>query len=401
VAQVEYGPTWDYGAFTLLKVFTSPAQEMVLTGLRPATEYHFRVKSWDAAGVLGASNDFTFSTAPLGPATLLGEQNVQFQSVSIAGGQAVAYQFTAQQSGQASGVRLFLDGGTSAAVVRVGLYADREGAPAAILSQGSTPGLTVGWSTVPVTPVSLVKDARYWIVVLSPLGRVNLRDAGVGGTQLLSAQTTLAALPAAFVTGSTSPRGLLSAYVQQVPPAVTLMAPADNAMVTGSVELSAIVDDDAPLARVQFLVDGLPVGPPLTEPPYSITWDTTRVSTTQPHLISARASDLLGRSATSASVTVQVNNGPDISKVVVSRGLTASSARVTWSTDVLADSQVEFGPTTAYGFSTPLDSRLTWQHDAQLTGLSPGMTYHYRVRSRDANGVVAVSADSILFTPEP
>jgi hypothetical protein len=66
---------------------------------------------------------------------------------------------------------------------------------------------------------------------------------------------------------------------------------------------------------------------------------------------------------------------------------------------MLADGQVEFGPTLAYGESTPLDSRAEWRHDMQLTGLAPGTLYHYRVRSRDANGALAVSSDQVFFTP--
>jgi phosphodiesterase/alkaline phosphatase D-like protein len=116
-------------------------------------------------------------------------------------------------------------------------------------------------------------------------------------------------------------------------------------------------------------------------------------------MVSAQASDVLGRSATSGLVGVQVDNGPLISGVALIPGVTASSARVTWTTDVLADGQVEFGPTLAHGVSTPVDSRADWRHDMQLTGLLPGTLYHYRVRSRNANGAVSVSADQVFFTP--
>jgi hypothetical protein len=37
----------------------------------------------------------------------------------------------------------------------------------------------------------------------------------------------------------------------------------------------------------------------------------------------------------------------------------------------------------------------------QLTGLAPASTYHYRVRSRDINGALAVSPDQTFFTAEP
>jgi hypothetical protein len=211
----------------------------------------------------------------------------------------------------------------------------------------------------------------------------------------------LGAFPATWMPGTLAARAPLAAYIQQVPPSVTIMAPTEAAVVTGNVPLTAVVDDDVPIARVQFFVDGLPVGGPLLSAPFTLRWDSSSASTRQLHMISATASDLLGRSATSGIVTVQVDNGPTIGGIAVNRGLTASSVRINWSTDVLADGQVEFGRTAVHGLSTPIDPRADWRHEAQLTGLAPGTTYHFRVRSRDANGVVAVSPDYTFATAEP
>jgi hypothetical protein len=403
VAQVEYGATPNYGSFTVLKVFSGPAQEMVLTNLRPGSDYHFRVKSWDGDGFLGASGDFTFTTAVAAPATLLGEQTLQPALLTLPGGQAAAYQYTATQSGQASLVRLYIEAGTSAAVVRVALYSDRAGSPGAILSQGSGSALTSGWTSVGMSPVTLLKGQRYWLAVLNPIGpgSLNLRDGAAGGSRLLSGLKALAAFPRNWVSGDVALRSPLSAAVVQIPPEVTLMGLSADTVVTGTAVLSAAVDDDAPIALVQFLVDGVPVGAPLAAPPYTAVWDTRGVGTNQPHAISARATDVLGRTSTSGVVNVQVDNGPVISRVALSQGLTASSARVSWTTDVLADAQVEYGTTASYGLLTPVDAREDWRHDMQLTGLAPGTIYHYRVRSRDAAGALSTSADATFFTPEP
>ena len=402
VAQIEYGPTSNYGAFTLLKVFAFPAQEMLLTGLRPASTYHFRIKAWDGAGYLSASDDFTFTTAPAGLATLLGDQTIQSEHVSLAAGQASGYQFTAAQSGLASAVHLYVDTGTSTNVVRVALYSDLAGAPGAILAQGSAPWLTAGWLAITIPPVALVQDHRYWVTVLSPIGggSLNIREARAGGSSLLSRQATLAAFPMTWTGAIAAARSPVSVYVQQVPPSVTLTGPADGVIVTGSVPLTAVVDDDEAITRVQFFVDGVPVGAPLLGAPYTAFWDSPGADTGQPHTITARATDALGRSGVSGALSVQVDNGPKLSAITLSAGLTASSARITWTTDTLSDAQVEFGTTKAYGTATPLDARVGWTHEMQLTGLLPGTTYHYRVRSRDANGALAVSDDAVFATAE-
>ena len=400
VAHIEYGLTANYGSLTVLKTFSGPAQELLATDLTPATEYHFRVKSWDAEGLLGASEDATFTTAVLGPATLLGGTTVQPQHVAVPAGQAAAYPFVATQSGQASLLRLYLDAAASGPAIRVALYSDDNGMPGRILSQGSAPGLAPGWVTTNLPPLALAKGTRYWLVVLAPVGarELSLRDAGPVGISLLSAQTTLAALPDTFTLGTVSLRAQVSAAVLQTAPAITLLGLSDGGVVTGSVALSAVVDDDVPLGRLEFLVDGAPVGPALTAAPYATIWDTRNVGADRLHTLSARATDQQGRSGTSGVISLQVDNGPRILAISVGQGLTASSAGVSWTTDRLADGQVEYGLTTAYDQATPIDARLELRHAMQLTGLAPGSVYHFRVRSRTPTGAVSVSADQTFFT---
>ena len=89
--------------------------------------------------------------------------------------------------------------------------------------------------------------------------------------------------------------------------------------------------------------------------------------------------------------------GPRISDVVV-LDRTSSSARVTWTTDVPATTQVQYGPTSSYGWSTPLVPTLTTAHSAPISGLDPETTYHYRVVSTDGAGVTTRSPDFVFTT---
>jgi hypothetical protein len=88
--------------------------------------------------------------------------------------------------------------------------------------------------------------------------------------------------------------------------------------------------------------------------------------------------------------------GPRISDVVV-LDRTSSSVRVTWTTDLPSTTQVEYGPTSSYGWSTPLVTDPVTAHSAPITGLAAETTYHYRVVSRDAAGNTTRSPD-FLFT---
>jgi hypothetical protein len=59
---------------------------------------------------------------------------------------------------------------------------------------------------------------------------------------------------------------------------------------------------------------------------------------------------------------------------------------------------VEYGTTTSYGTLSPLDSTLVTSHTVNLSALSRKVTYHYRVRSKDAAGNEAISDDYTFKT---
>jgi hypothetical protein len=93
---------------------------------------------------------------------------------------------------------------------------------------------------------------------------------------------------------------------------------------------------------------------------------------------------------------------PPLISDVASSNITSSGGTITWVTDEPADSQVEYGLTTNYGMLTPLDTTLIQSHSVALSGLTANTTYHYRVRSKDAAGNLAVSGDySFTTAPAP
>jgi fibronectin type 3 domain-containing protein len=88
---------------------------------------------------------------------------------------------------------------------------------------------------------------------------------------------------------------------------------------------------------------------------------------------------------------------PTISSVSVSN-ITQNSAVISWSTNEASDTQVNYGLTSSYGNSTTLNSSMVTSHSVTITGLSAGMVYHYRVRSRDAAGNLTSSSDNTFTT---
>jgi hypothetical protein len=89
---------------------------------------------------------------------------------------------------------------------------------------------------------------------------------------------------------------------------------------------------------------------------------------------------------------------PPVIASVASSNITANGATVNWTTNEAADTQVEYGPTTAYGSSTALSTSLVTSHSQNLTGLTASTIYHCRVKSKDAAGNLAVSSDYTFNT---
>lgn len=91
---------------------------------------------------------------------------------------------------------------------------------------------------------------------------------------------------------------------------------------------------------------------------------------------------------------------PSISGVY-SSSITASSALITWATDIPADSQIEYGTTTAYGYTNPIDATFKTAHSLSIAGLAPSTLYHYRVKSKNSEGLLSVSPDYTFTTAAP
>lgn len=185
------------------------------------------------------------------------------------------------------------------------------------------------------------------------------------------------------------------------PPTVSLTAPAPGDSLSGSATLSAAASDDVGVAGVRFKIDGSDLGTEDASAPYAIAWNTLGVPN-GPHAVTAVARDAAGNTSVSAAVSVTVANDltPPVLSSVSSSSITSSGAIISWNSDEPSDTQVEYGPTASYGHVTVLSPSLLAGHSAALSGLSPGTLHHYRARSRDASGNLAVSPD-FAFTTSP
>jgi hypothetical protein len=103
-----------------------------------------------------------------------------------------------------------------------------------------------------------------------------------------------------------------------------------------------------------------------------------------------------------ASARIQAGDTtPPALSAIQAASIGATAATIQWTTSEPADTQVEYGTSISYGASTALDGALIASHARTLSGLASGTLYHYRVKSRDAAGNLAVSADLTFTTLAP
>lgn len=157
-------------------------------------------------GVVGlvfiASGDQSHAVGVKQSTVLLGDEAIEGNVDSEAAGRSEAFPFRARVSGRARVVAIFVGRG-SARAVRVGIYTDRQGSPAALLTSGKRLRPKArAWNRITVRGVQLKRGRTYWVALLGSNGRLAYRDRARGScTSEESAQAHLGALPSKWSHG--------------------------------------------------------------------------------------------------------------------------------------------------------------------------------------------------------
>jgi hypothetical protein len=122
------------------------------------------------------------------------------------------------------------------------------------------------------------------------------------------------------------------------------------------------------------------------------------------HNVSVRAKDLSGNvDPTPATCTFTVNTSSDTTPPLLSNfrviNIGTDRATITWTSSEPATSQVEYGLTPCpCATNTPKITTLVTSHSVLITGLQRDKVYHYRVKSEDAAGNLAIAASRQFTT---
>jgi len=127
-------------------------------------------------------------------------------------------------------------------------------------------------------------------------------------------------------------------------PTVSITAPMNGGIVSGTVQVAASASDNIGVAGVQFYLDGTALGSEATAVPYSISWNTTTVANAS-HTLTAVARDAAGNRTTSGAIQVTVvNNGvPDTTSPTVAIIAPTNGSTVSGTTTVTATASDNVG----------------------------------------------------------
>ena len=159
----------------------------------------------------------------------------------------------------------------------------------------------------------------------------------------------------------------ISVVVDNAPPSVAVTTPVNGAKVGGTINVAANATDNVGISKVQFYRDSNVLVGTILSPPFSISWNTTSV-TAGAHTLYAVATDTVNNTATSATISVTVDNTlPTVSLTAPSNNALLSGTAVTMSAnasdniavakvDFYRDSSVLVGTDTSSPYSISWDS---------------------------------------------
>ncbi|NKE72133.1 fibronectin type III domain-containing protein [Candidatus Manganitrophus noduliformans] len=352
--QIQYGTTTSYGSSTTLNTTLTTNHSQQVTGLLPATLYHYRVRSRDGAGNLATSGDRTFTTAAPPDTTAPTLSNIAASNIA-----------------STSAVITWSTNETATSQVEYGTTT----------SYGSSSAL----GATPVTSHSRTLSG------LSPATTYNYRVISQDGAGNIS------------VSGNRT-------FTTSATPDTT--APVLSGIAAGNVASTSVViswsTNEAATAQVEYgpttAYGSLSTLNTTLLAAHSASLTNLQPATTYNYRVISR--DAAGNTATSGnnSFTTAAQSSSDTTGPVLSaidaRDMTTEGVTITWGTDEPATSEVEYGLTVGYGNSSGVNATLSNSHSRTLSGLQPNTVYHYRVKSADALGNLSVSADH-SFTTNP
>ncbi|HUC31061.1 MAG TPA: fibronectin type III domain-containing protein, partial [Candidatus Paceibacterota bacterium] len=360
-AQVAYGTTASYGSSSSLDSSLALTHSATLTGLAPNTIYHYQVRSTDAAGNFSTSTDATFTTQSVQVLIPPDTTPPVMSSISTASVSNIAATITWTTNELATSTLVY--------------------------------GTTMSYGSEATIPANALLAHEAALINLTPQTTYYYC---ISATDL--AGNTSNSCGNSFTTGSTpdtTPPVISNISEASVSPYDATIAWSTNELATSSIRYGTAANNLALTLLVTVssaLVHEATI--------LSLASGTTYYYCIDATDLAANTASSCGHSFTTgiASSTPPPDTTPPTISLVTVAPIATSTASITWTTSEVANGQVEYGTSTAYGSSAGLDTDFALTDEANLTGLTPNTTYHYRIRSSDEVGNIAYSNDNSFTT---
>jgi len=357
--RIEYGPTTSYGSVTDSDASLATSHAKTVTGLTPNSTFHFRIIVTDEAGNTGYSDDYTFTTAS--EPVLADEDPPAISEITVS---------NINTSGAT--ISFFADEPVQAYIQ----YGQTSG-------YGFTTPVSEEFSDTQSFAISaLNSDTTYYYRIIAD------DEAGNRVITLENNFATEAPEPASEPEPTPKPAPALTISNIEVVSVST-----STVKITWETNKSA----DSHIFYGKTIAYGqstpLDIAPKTT---HSVTIAGLTPTTAYYYKVISKTSggetaSVGGKEFTTLAMPVEEEPKilPGISNVQV-RAITESGATISWTTNILTRSKVEYGLTTVYG-SIWRDDTFKKDHSATLSGLTAGTVYNFRVLARDEESNTTVS----------
>ncbi len=432
--QVEFGTTIAYGSSTTLDATDTTSHSAVITGLIPNTLYHYRVLSRDTENNLTVSGDYNVTIPdPDAPtisnvlhtsvtnnsATITWDTNepadtqVEFGTTDSYGNTTTLLpsfveSHTYALSGLMSGINyhyrvLSRDSANNSAISGDYTFATSDSTPPNI-------------SGVVVSGITSNNANIFWITDEDATGQIHYGETNGYGysttldgtfnqthnheiTSNLSANTLYhyQLVSRDNLGNEQTYEGTFTTNADIVAPEISDVTA--TILVSGNVNISWTTNEPAD-TQIDY-GDSPAYGNTITDVALT-TSHSKEISgldenITYHYLVKSR--DAAGNLATSINYFFLIpdEDAPEITDINVTI-FSATSADVTWTTNEVSNSQIQYGLTNLYGMATDLDITLVTSHTQRIEGLTENATYHFLVRTVDESGNLSISSDSTFIT---
>jgi hypothetical protein len=256
------------------------------------------------------------------PQVLLGDTKIESSTDQNPGGTAEAFPIQALATGSVNSISVYLDSSNVASTVWVGLYADSNGHPQALLAKGGISNPAPGhWNSVAMPALQVTAGTTYWLALLGVNGAVQFRDRNGRCQSEVDSQTSLSSLPAVWATGSRWPTCIVSMFetgtvsAGSVPPsgAAILISPGAIALQPGQQQQFSASVSGLSSGAVTWSATG---GTITSSGLYTAPASAGRYTVTATSATSRRRSTAVVVTSTPAVVTVTLPNPPPVTNAV-------------------------------------------------------------------------------------